>query len=287
MTAPLSNWSTLKAKRYFLAVWLPLVLLLHTVQAQQHVTGNLTYSHSVAISSPAAISQDRDGSVYLLDAKRTLYKFDTAGKPVLNFSPPTRGRITAVDAWNPMKVLLFYEDRQELLLLDRFLRPITSTQLSDFTMAGVVRAATLASDDGFWLFDGTELTLRKLDMRNRTSVVETPLNLVLDNERFDVRLLREYQNMVYMLDANGGIFVFDNLGNYKKNLPHVGLSYLSFSGNELYFIKENKLHFQDLYSLQTRTLDLPAGKSYQSALVHANYLYLFTKNELEVYTVQP
>lgn len=222
----------------------------------------------------------------MLDAKRTLYKFDATGKPLLNFSPPTRGRITSVDAWNPMKVLLFYEGSQEMLLLDRFLRPITTTQLADYSLSGIVRAASLSSDDGFWFFNETELKLQKLDIRSRASFVETPLNLILDKEHFDVRMLREYQNTVYMLDYNGGIFVFDNLGNYKKKLPFTGLSHISFAGDEVYFLKEGKLHFFDLYQLKSRTIDLPSAKAYQAALVQENHIYLFTKNEMEVYKWQ-
>src|SRR5690606_36107547 len=130
-----------------------------------------------------------------------------------------------------MKILAFYQDRQQLLLLDRFLRPISSTTLTDFDFNGTVRAAALASDDGFWLFNETNFSLSKLDTRLRKLTSETPLNLILDKDRFDVRMIREYQNMVYMLDYNGGIYVFDNFGNYKKKLPYQGISYIGFSNN--------------------------------------------------------
>lgn len=261
-----------------------LTLLAIPAWAQQPDSSvTLTFSHGFEISSPTTVSVDRNGSVYLLDKGRSLFMLDSLGKPINTFSPPSRGRIAAVEAWNPMKVFLFYEDRQELMLLDRFMRPIASTRLTDLGYMGNVQAATLTSDDSFWLFNESDFTLSKLDLRYQKPIVETPLDLILDKARFDVRFIREYQNMVYLLDYNGGVYVFDNLGNYKKKLPFTGIAYIGFKGNELYFVKDNALHFFDLYKMQERVLPLPDGKSYVSALINRNTLYLFTKEQGEVY----
>lgn len=251
--------------------------------AQQEETRQLVYSHSVPLSSPTSISKDRNGHVYILDPLRNLLRLDALGRPLDTFSPPTRGRISNIEAWNPMKVLLFYEDRQSLLLLDRFLRPISSTDLRDINYEGIAKAATLSADDSFWLFDETNLTLSKLDLRLRKVTVETPLNLILDRERFDVRQLREYQNMLYLLDYNNGIYVFDNLGNYKKSIPIKGLAYVGFRGNELYFVQDGQLTFYDLYTSEKRVVPLPEKNSYRTALVGDKQLYLFTKDKADIY----
>ena len=243
----------------------------------------LKYSHSIAASSPTTISKDRNGNVYFLAPNRSLLRIDSLGNPLGTFSPPTRGRIASIDAWNPMKILLFYEDRQELFLLDRFLRPIGNTTLQDINYRGTAKAAALASDDGFWLFDETNLTLSKLNMQLRKVTIETPLNLILEKERFNVKQLREYQNMVYLLDDNG-IFVFDNLGNYKRKLPITGVNYMGFLNNELYFMQNGELHFVDLYTSQKRTLPLP--KPYVTALASDGQFYLFTTRALDVYTLR-
>lgn len=241
-----------------------------------------TFMHHFPINSGTAISTDRNGNVYLLDQRRNIVQLDSLGQPINVFSPPARGRIATIDAWNPMKILAFYQDRQQLLLLDRFLRPISSTSLSDFDLNGTIRAAALASDDSFWLFNETDFSLSKLDTRLRRITSDTPLNLILDKDRFDIRMIREYQNMVYLLDYNGGIYVFDNLGNYKKKLPYSGLSYIGFRSNELYFVKENKLHFLDLYTSQSKIVDLPEG-DYTTALVNKNQLFLFSARNGHVY----
>ena len=282
MTALILSSSILRNTLMFLLLvgW---ALPLAARQADTAATASLTFSHSLPISSPTTFSIDRNGSVYLLDAKRNLIKLDTLGQVLYTFSPASRGRISMVEAWNPMKVFLFYEDRQELVLLDRFMRPLAASRLFDLNYTGNVRAATLTPDDSYWLFNESDFTLSKMDLRYQKPIVETPLNLILDKTRFDVRFVREYQNMVYLLDHNGGVYVFDNLGNYKKKLPFTGLSYIGFKGNELYFVKDGQLHFFELYQLQTRTIALPAGNSYTSALVGPASLYLFTAKQVEVY----
>lgn len=268
----------MKASLYLFILWLLAMPGLAQEQLPQ-----LVFSHSLSASSPAAISQDRNGNVYLLDDKYNLLRLDPLGQPLDTFSPPTRGRISTIEAWNPMKMLLFYQDRQELLLLDRFMRPISSINLADINYKGIAKAASLAADDGFWLFDETNVTLSKLDVRLRKATIETPLNLILDKEHFDVRMLREYQNMVYLLDFNSGIFVFDNLGNYLKKLPFKGLSYIGFRNNELYFVQEGELHFLDLYTLQEHTQPLPPNKLYLSAIVNNSRVFLLRSGAADVY----
>lgn len=244
---------------------------------------HLTYSHSIAISSPHTISQDRNGNLYLLDERLNLLRLNPLGQPVDTYSPPARGRISSIHAWNPMKIMLFYEGSQELVLLDRFLRPISTSDLLDLQYQGTAKVAAPAGDQGYWLFDETSLTLSKMNEAMRQLTVETPLNLLLNREQFDVRQLREYQNLVYLLDFNSGILVFDNLGNYKKMLPYTRLRHIGFRNNELYFVKDGKLYFHDLYTQKERILELPLQKKYVSALVGDNYIYLFTKNSVDVF----
>ena len=274
----------MKNRLYLSVLYLLLFVLAIPASAQQRdSTVLLTFSHSLSISSPTAISVDRNGNAYLMDPSRSLFMLDSLGNPVNTFSPPSRGRISAVEAWNPMKLFLFYEDRQELMLLDRFMRPIANTRLTDLGYMGNVQAATLTSDDSFWLFNESDFTLSKIDLRYQKPIIETPLDLILDKARFDVRFMREYQNMVYLLDYNGGVYVFDNLGNYKKRLPFTGLTYIGFRGNELYFVKDGQLHFFDLYQMTDRMVSLPADKLYLTALVSGSTLYLFTKDSVDVY----
>jgi hypothetical protein len=187
-----------------------------------------------------------------------------------------------VEAWNMLKIFLFYDGQGEAVLLDRFLNPISQISLHQRT-EGVVRLATLAADDRYWLFNESDFSLTKFDPRLEETIIQMPLNQILKSGQYDLRYMREYQNMLYLVDYNSGIYLFDNMGSYKKKLPFVGLSYVGFRGNELYYLQNQKIHFFDLYTLKERVTPLPEGKKYQNVLVGSNFYYLISDRSLDIY----
>jgi hypothetical protein len=270
----------LKTDRLLLRVCGSLLLLL--ASAHSSFGQQFTLVQAIPIRQPQAVSIDRLGQVYVSDQKNNLYKFSPLGERLFTYSPAQQGRLAFVEAWNPAKTLLFYDDRQQLVLLDRFLTPITRLHLADLT-AGLIRLATLANDDQFWILNESDFRLEKIDPRYPDSRLSTSLNQILHHGRYDFRLLREYQNHLYLLDGNSGIYIFDNMGNYKKKLPVKGLAYLGFTADEGYYLKNGQLVFFNLYTLQERAFPLPAAKAYQLALAGNKTVYLFSATQLDVY----
>ena len=249
------------------------------------IAQTLVFKNTVPVDRPGAVSIDRLSNIYVADRKNNLHKFDFTGKLQQTFSPPATGHVASVEAWSMVKTLLFYDDRQQIILLDRFLTPITTARLSDFS-EGLVKAATLAADDRIWLLNESDFTLAKIDVRYPDAVLKTQLNQILSSDQNDIRFMREYQNQLYILDGLSGIYVFDNMGNYKKKLPLTGSANLGFKGEELYYVKEGNLIFLNLYTNKTRTLALPAGKKYQQALIGNKLHYFFTPTGFDIYTLQ-
>ncbi|MGV3585457.1 MAG: hypothetical protein ACO1OF_00500 [Adhaeribacter sp.] len=261
-----------------------LITLIAVIFVSEATAQSLTYIRSVPVNKPEAISLDRLSNIYVTDAKNILYKFDPSGKATQTFSPPATGHVANVEAWNMVKTLLFYDDRQQITLLDRFLTPITSARLSDFTN-GIIRTATLAADDRVWLLNESDVTLSKVDIRYPDAVLKTELNQILTESAGDIRFMREYQNNLYILDRVSGIYIFDNMGNYKKKLPIAGLNYIGFKDEDLYYVKENQLIFLNLYTQKIRTVNLPAGKSYQKVLAGEKFYYFFTPAGFDIYSL--
>lgn len=247
-----------------------------------------TLLRTIKLPNPGAASLDRRGSLYVADADNNLRQFGPEGLPLNTYAPTQPGHVAQVEAWNVSPTLVFYDDRQQLVLLDRFLSVITELRLGDY-LDGMVRVATLAPDQQIWLFDESNLVLREFDPNTLRLVQNTPLDLIIGHSRPDFRFLRQYQNNTYLVDRTTGIYVFDNLGNYKKKLPFAGLNTVGFRGDELYYLAEGRLHFFHLYNLNERTVALPpaleAG-TVRQVLVGEGYTYVFTAAGVEVYRVQ-
>jgi len=239
----------------------------------------------INLPNPGAASLDRRGALYVTDADNNLHQYGAEGLPLNRYAPPLPGHVAQVEAWNVTNILLFNDDRQELVMLDRFLNPLAQLRLSEY-LDGTVRVATLASDNHIWLLDESSLVLREFDPNSLRLIQSTPLDLLIGRSKPDFRFLRQYQNNTYLVDRNTGIYVFDNLGNYKKKLPFVGLTNIGFRGDELYYLSEGTIHFFHLYKLTERSMPLPAGVetgAIRQVLIGEGFGYLFTNQGVQVY----
>ncbi|WP_310394585.1 hypothetical protein [Hymenobacter sp.] len=244
-----------------------------------------TFVRLVKLPNPGAASLDRRGALYVADADNNLRQYSAEGLLLNTYAPTQPGHVAQVEAWNVSSTLVFNDDRQQLILLDRFLAVITEVRLADY-LDGTVRAATLAPDNRIWLLDESDLVLREFDPANLRLVKNTPLDLIIGRSRPDFRFLRHYQNNVYLVDRTTGVYVFDNLGNYRKKLPFAGLSTVGFRGDELYYFDAGAFHFFHLYSLAERRVALPAGVvpgEVRQVLVGESYAYIFTAQGVAVY----
>ncbi|RYU77941.1 hypothetical protein [Hymenobacter persicinus] len=240
-----------------------------------------TLVRTIPLRQPGAASLDRRGNLYVADGQDNIHQYGADGQALNVYSPPQPGHTAQIEAWNTSKILVFYDDRQQVLLLDRFMAPLTQVRLTDF-LDGQIRAATLAPDDRLWLFNESDLTLRQFDPTPQRLTLSTPLDLLIGRSRPDFRFLRQYQNNLYLLDRTSGIFVFDNLGNYRKKLPFTNLSTLGFRDDELYYLADGAIHFFHLYKLTERTLPLLTSDVRQ-ALFGEQYAYLLTGSSILVY----
>ncbi|MDQ2794373.1 MAG: hypothetical protein M3Y12_10260, partial [Bacteroidota bacterium] len=232
-----------------------------------------------------AASLDRRGALYVADADNNLRQYGPEGLPLNTYAPAQPGHVAQVEAWNVASTLVFNDDRQQLVLLDRFLALISEVRLGD-VLDGTVRVATLAPDNFIWLLDESTLTLREFDPNTLRAVQNTPLDLIIGRSRPDFRFIRQYQNNIYLVDRSTGVYVFDNLGNYKKKLPFPGLNMVGFRGDELYFLEAGAIRFFHLYNQTERRVALPAGvdpAAVRQVLVGETYAYIFTAAGVAVY----
>ena len=239
----------------------------------------------IKLPNPGAASLDRRGALYVADADNNLRQYGPEGLPLNTYAPTQPGHVAQVEAWNVSSTLVFNDDRQQLVLLDRFLALISEVRLGD-VLDGTVRVATLAPDNFIWLLDESTLTLREFDPNTLRQVQNTPLDLLIGRSRPDFRFIRQYQNNTYLVDRSTGVYVFDNLGSYKKKLPFPGLNMVGFRGDELYFLDGGALHFFHLYNQTERRVALPAGldpATVRQVLVGETYAYIFTAAGVAVY----
>ena len=203
-------------------------------------------------------------------------KYNPQGDLLEHFSPEKPGDVTLIEAWNPLRIFLFYSDFQEYMFLDRFLT--SSNRFSFHHISSYVGLATMSADNNIWLVDYSDFSLKKYDLTFDKVIIQQPFDLLLNKDSYEVEFMREYQNLLFFSVVDKGILIFDNLGNYLKTLEETGIGYFGFLKNELYYVKDSELHFYDIYSAERRKEEMPS--SADLAMVLENRLLLISGTDL-------
>ena len=237
---------------------------------------------TIPFQQPAGDTIDQSGSLYVADAMGNLFKYNARGEYVVEYSPEQPARITDLEAWQGLRIFLFYRDLQQYAFLNRFLIAQGSYDFNP-SAVGFVEAAAPSADNNVWLFDQADFSLKKYNLQLKQVVLSTPFDLLLDPDDYRIGTIREYQNKVYISDYREGIFVFDNLGNYLSKIPGRGVEYFSFWDQTLHFVRDNLLTSIALYNDSHSPTSLPAARQWQFAVRYENRLYLVSDSEIRVY----
>ncbi|MBC7390477.1 MAG: hypothetical protein H7329_14780 [Opitutaceae bacterium] len=241
------------------------------------------YKH-IPASGLDKVSQDSYGNLYFSDLKGNINKYDSLGNYLINYSPQKLGTVSLLEAWNTIRIFVFYRDFQEYTILERFLGPMPGNPLNQ-EQIGFARQATLASDFNLWVIDETDFALKKYDRQFNKVVNKTSLDLLLDVREYDISFLREYQNNLYINDRNTGVLVFDAFGSYKKKIPFKGIDFFSFHENDLFYLQNDTVRFFDLYLFTENILTLPSGMKYKRVLIHDRKLYAIRPDGFDIYNI--
>lgn len=236
---------------------------------------------STSIPTPEKVSIDRLGNIYIVDITGDINRYDNKGNLNLQYSPQQLAEISLIESWNPLKIFIFYRDFQEYLFLDRFLT--TTSRFSTTEFGSYIGLSTISADNNIWAIDYSDFTLKKYDVTLNQLILSTPLNMILDQQEYDIRFMREYQNLLFISDYHSGLLVFDNLGNYLRKLDLKGVDYFNFNENEVYYCKKNQVTYANIYNSDTKNYTFKEDLKF--ILSRNKELITVTNTELKRYKI--
>jgi hypothetical protein len=253
----------------------------------QNIFAQIQLLKQIPIAEPQAVSMDIYGNIFLADLQGNITHYNENGDSIRRFAPEQPATIHILEAWKGLKILAFYKDLQRFTWLNRFLTP-TETYTLHSEQIGFARLLNYSNDGYVWIFDDQDFSLKKYDFRNQQVLVRTPCDLLFPAQNYQITFLREYQNQVFLVDKNFGIFFFDNFGNFKKNLQIRNINFINFWGEHIAYLQEKTLYLQHLYKRNVeRKISLPIEHNYKDFfLLTSTRIYLFTTNRMFIYTFQ-
>lgn len=189
-------------------------LLFSSAQAQ--VTWELTAE--IPLKEAADFQVDYFGNAYVINAN-TLLAFTAKGGSKGRYAAQGSGDISSVDSYNPLNVIVYYQDNSTLVFLDNQL----NAQQRDFdpTWSGFQDVSLVcgSDDNSVWFFDRSLNQLVKWDLTQEMALATSPnLRRVKDME-FEPSQLISSIDRVLLSDPQRGIMVFDMTGSFEKWLP--------------------------------------------------------------------
>lgn len=211
------------------------------------------------------IEVDELNYVYAISQSNELIRYDEALSVQYTYSNERLGAISSIDVSNPLKILVFYESFQTIIVLDNLLGEVDRYDLFALGINDV-KAIGSSNDNKIWLYDPVAYKLRKIDSRG-TSSVES-ITLYNENlEHIDPIRLEEQDNKVFLFDSNEGLIVFDNLGQFiqKISLPNISC-YDIIDSDKIAYITEENIEVYDLKYLTKTKLELETDLGIASAV---------------------
>jgi len=224
---------------------------------------------------------DNLGNSFLLN-KDQLTKYRENGTLFRTYSNKGLGSITSIDALNPLKIVVFYQDFSKVVFLDNTISengfPI-QLQDREWEQTSLVCASY---DNGIWLFDQVQFNLIRLNQQLQVTTQIKNLNQIL-NLALQPVFMMEYENYLYMSIPEIGIFQFDIFGTYIKTIHIKGLNKFQVFNNILYYSNTpGVLNAYSIKTLQESTINLPIS-NYTDLRIEKSRLYLLHNDSLSVY----
>lgn len=202
---------------------------------------------AIDIQHVASAYVDRPGDLYILHTDNKVSKFDTLGMPAADMG--FEKTPTVFEPRDGARMFIYFADVKQ----GAFFSSGTSQGFfiyDYFAMEPVI--ATSCGDNQVWIVDKGDWSIKKLDPKAGKIVAEAMIDWAQFQDDPKITAVREYQNFLFLLDKNTGIIIFNAIGKQVKKIEGKDIPYFNFLGEELYYKKDDKLIFYDLFDGTTR-----------------------------------
>lgn len=189
------------------------------------------------------------------------------------------GKIAKIDLQNPLKIVLFYEDFNSVILLDNQLNEIQKINFSEVNPSIIVTAVGIASQNRLWVFDS--LT-QKLGLYN---YLNGEFKSIATSFQGNFKYYETDFNTFQWIDKTLNCFSCDVYGKITLIRKVPDFDKIQIINSELtLFSKGEHLYFQD-FKLNTTAEVQNVDKSFEFFTFKEQILSIFTNRQIKNYKI--
>lgn len=227
------------------------------------------------------VSMDALNKIYLV-RDQTITKADSKGKQLCTYRNNALGRISSSDVSDPLRILLFYRDFNQVVFLDNTLSELRSPLLLDDLQIYSCEIACSSKDGGFWLYDSR---IKQIVYVNKELLAETytgNIDAVTETKEPPTFLCERNGNIhIYFPDA--GLLIFDRFGGFISRKAVLSVKPVNINGNKFVYLKGANIETYDLVSLEEKKVFVSDNQIPIDASMQENYLTILYPESLIVF----
>ena len=224
------------------------------------------------------IKLDIHGNIYVVKEAQ-LFKFSPKGELLFKFSDNTLGSISSIDVFNPMKIMLFYQDAGTLLFLNeqlaRIQQPISLFDANYYTIS----LASYSAANQIHLYDNTNKYLITLDF-NMREISRTPTHFPDFNPQ---KIIELEEKSVAFFDLESGVYLFDGFGTFNKLIPIITPHSVEITTELIYYTNNSEVTFYNYKTMKSETQQLPVSNVLQTLFFRNNMIVLLENKTIWIY----
>jgi hypothetical protein len=184
-------------------------------------------------------SVDNIGNIYTVKEDE-MVKHLANGKFFARYSNLKLGSITNIDVTNPLKLVLYYRDFQQIIFLDNQLSvnsDVVSLETLGYEQTELVCAS---ANNSFWIYEKRNNELHRFNENSKKVTSTGNLKQVLQAD-INPNYMTEHNGYLFLNSPGTGIYVFDIFGAFSKVIALKGLNQFEVSENIIYYRKDGSL----------------------------------------------
>jgi hypothetical protein len=223
---------------------------------------------------------DNIGNVYTIKEEE-LVKYLPTGKFFTRYSNLRLGKITSVDATNPLKLVLYYRDFQQIVFLDDQLSlnsEVVSLEKLGYEQTDLVCAS---ANNSFWIYNKQNNELIRFNEASKKIAFTGNLKQILQSN-LNPNLMLEHNGYLYLNCPETGVYVFDIFGAFSKIISIKNLTQFQVNENILYYQKDSSFCSYDHHLFEEACKTLPYNIEPNSIKYRDQKLYTGFKDSIVV-----
>ncbi len=251
------------------------ILYIATCLAQQDSV-QFKFIRSFAIEANN-LKTDEQGNIYVIN-NNELKKYNSQGLFLNSFSTKNNYNITSIDVSNPIKIILFIKENNNIIFLNQTLNITNTIFLYNYDIYSPQLVCN-SMRGGFYVYDNMEYSLFYISNNKNEQI-----KIDFFNNKFELNYIQENNDKLYLNYPDTGIIVLDNFFFEEDFIPIKKIKNIEIKEQNILFfdIINLKLTIYNLNKKNIYNLNLPIQNA-NDAKIEQNLIFILKKNQIFIY----